>query len=46
VERRERVTHVGIESTGNRRNSMSQRKAAAFMGWHEPCDRRRSSTDL
>jgi len=30
VERRGQVTHVELESTGNRRNSWSWRKAAAF----------------
>jgi|GEM_PF-4501174 hypothetical protein len=30
VERRGQVTHVGMESTGNRRNFWSWRKAAAF----------------
>jgi hypothetical protein len=36
VERRGQVTHVKMESTGNRRNSVSWRKAAVFFGWHEP----------
>jgi hypothetical protein len=36
VERRGQVTHVKMESTGNRRNSLSWRKAAVFFGWHEP----------
>jgi hypothetical protein len=39
---------VGIDmgqlATGGTR--WSRRKAPAFHGWHEPCDRRRSSTDL
>jgi hypothetical protein len=32
VERREQVTHMRMESTGNRRNSLSCWKAAAFLG--------------
>ena len=36
VERRGQVTDVEIESTGNRRSSISRRKAAAFKRWHEP----------
>jgi len=32
VERRGQVTHVGMESTGNRRNSMSWREPAGFLG--------------
>jgi hypothetical protein len=32
VERRGQVTHVELESTGNRRNSWHWRKAAAFLG--------------
>ena len=37
VERRGQVTHVRMESTGNRRNSLSWRKPAGFLlGWHEP----------
>ena len=46
VERRGRVTNVGIGSTGNGRNSAHQRKAAAFERWHEPDDARVSSPDL
>ena len=46
AERREQVTHAGIESTANRKNSPYWRKAVAFTGWHEPCDWRWSSTDL
>jgi len=46
VERREQVTDVGREPTGNRRSSNSQRKAAAFVRWHEPDDARVSSPDL
>jgi hypothetical protein len=38
VERRGQVTAVGSEPTGNRRSSNSQRRAAAFMRWHEPDD--------
>ena len=37
VERRERVTRVGIDgSTGNRRSPWCRRKTAVFSGWHEP----------
>jgi hypothetical protein len=43
---RGRVTDVGSEPTGNRRSSNSQRKAAAFVRWHEPDDARVSSPDL
>src|SRR5438128_5162351 len=43
VERRGQVTHVKMESTGNRRNSLSWRKAAVFVGWHEPDESRGSS---
>ena len=32
VERREQVIHVRTESTGNRRNSLSWRKPAGFLG--------------
>jgi hypothetical protein len=46
VERRGQVTQVGMESTGNRRNSWSWRKAAAFFGWHEPDESRGSRPDL
>ena len=46
VERRGQVTDVGSEPTGNRRSSKSQRKAAAFVRWHEPDDARVSSPDL
>jgi hypothetical protein len=46
VEQREQVTHVRIESTGNRRNSLSCWKAAAFSGWHEPDESRGSRPDL
>src|SRR5438445_12196938 len=46
VERRGQVTDVGSEPTGNRRSSNSQRKAAAFVRWHEPDDARVSSPDL
>ena len=46
VERRGQVIDVGSESTGNRRSSNSQRKAAAFVRWHEPDDARVSSPDL
>ncbi len=35
---------MGQLATGGTR--WSRRKAPAFHGWHEPCDRRRSSTDL
>jgi len=38
--------HVRMESTGNRRNSESWRKAAAFLGWHEPDESRGSCPDL
>ena len=40
TERREQVIDVEIEPTGNRTSSMFQRKAAAFMRWHEPDDAR------
>ena len=46
VERREQVTHAELESTGDRRNSWFQRKAAAFFGWHEPDESRGSCPDL
>src|SRR5262245_32194072 len=46
VERRGQVADVGSEPTGNRRSSNSQRKAAAFVRWHEPDDARVSSPDL
>src|SRR5882672_1781013 len=46
VERRGQVTDVGSEPTGNRRSSNSQRKAAAFVRWHEPDDARVSRPDL
>jgi hypothetical protein len=46
VERREQVTHVGMESTGNRRNFLSWRKPAGFHGWHEPDEPRDSRPDL
>src|ERR1700746_1892992 len=47
VERRERVTRVGIDgSTGNRRSPWCRRKTAVFSGWHEPCAWRQSSTVL
>jgi hypothetical protein len=45
AERRRQVPHVVIESTGNRRNSISWRKAVAFMGWHEPDESRGSRPD-
>ena len=32
VERREQVTHVRKESTGNRRNSLFWQKPAGFLG--------------
>jgi hypothetical protein len=32
VERREQVTHVRVESTGNRRNFLSWRKPVGFLG--------------
>ena len=32
MERREQVTHMRMESTGNRRNSLSRWEAAAFSG--------------
>src|SRR5262249_40554979 len=35
---------MGQLATGGTRRS--RRQAPAFHGWHEPCDRRRSSTDL
>jgi hypothetical protein len=40
------VTLGEIESTGNRRNSLSRRKAAAFQGWHEPDESRDSRPAL
>src|SRR5262249_4377 len=46
VEGRGQVTGVGSGPTGNRRSSNSQRKAAAFVRWHEPDDARVSSPDL
>src|SRR6516164_6999277 len=46
VERRGQVTDIGSEPTGNRKSSNSQRKAAAFVRWHEPDDARVSSPDL
>ena len=46
MERREQVTHVRMESTGNRRNSLSWRKPAGFLGWHEPDESRGSRPDL
>src|SRR6266403_3966211 len=45
VERRGQVIAVGSEPTGNRRSSNSQRKAAAFVRWHEPDDARVSSPE-
>jgi hypothetical protein len=39
-------TDVGSESTGDRRNSVSRRKAAAFNRWHEPDDARVPRPDL
>ena len=44
AERRERVTDVGKESTGQRMNSRSLMEAAAFPGWHEP-DESRGAAD-
>jgi hypothetical protein len=35
-----------MESTGNRRNSISRRKATAFVRWHEPDESRGSRPDL
>jgi hypothetical protein len=32
VEQREQATHVEVESTGNRRNSLSWRKPVGFLG--------------
>jgi hypothetical protein len=46
AERRGQVTLGEIESTGNRRNSLSCRKAAAFQGWHEPDESRDSRPAL
>ena len=46
VERRGQVIAVGSGPTGNGRSPMSQRKAAAFVRWHEPDDARVSSPDL
>ena len=46
MERRGQVTPGEIESTGNRRNSLSRRKAAAFQGWHEPDKSRGLRPDL
>ena len=46
MERREQVTYVGMESTGNRRNFLSWRKPAGFHGWHEPDESRDSRPDL
>jgi len=39
VERRGQVTYGEIGSTGNRRNPLSRRKAAAFRGWHDRMNR-------
>jgi hypothetical protein len=44
--RKGQVTLGEIESTGNRRNSLSCRKAAAFQGWHEPDESRDSRPAL
>src|SRR6516162_2768835 len=46
VEQREQVTHVEVESTGNRMSSWPWWKAAAFVGWHEPDESRDSRPDL
>src|SRR6266550_940961 len=46
AERRERAIAIWLGSTGNGRSSNSQRKAAAFVRWHEPDDARVSSPDL
>ena len=47
AERRERAIAVELGSTGHTgRNPNVQRKAAAFMRWHEPDDARVSSPDL
>ena len=47
VERRGRVIAVELGPTGGaRRSPKAQRKAAAFVRWHEPDDARVSSPDL
>ena len=47
AERRERAIAVELGSTGHTgRNPNVQRKAAAFMRWHEPDDARVSRPDL
>jgi hypothetical protein len=47
VERRGRVIAVELGPTGGaRRSPKVQRKAAAFVRWHEPDDARVSSPDL
>src|SRR5258705_11419388 len=47
VERRGRVIAVELGPTGGaRRSPKVQRKAAAFVRWHEPDDARGSSPDL
>ena len=42
----QQITLGEIESKGNRRNSLSCRKAAAFQGWHEPDESRDSRPAL
>ena len=46
VEQRGQVTLVGMESTGNRRNSWSGGRRQASSGWHEPDESRGSRPDL
>ena len=47
LERRERVIAAGFGPTGHAgRSPPVQRKAAAFVRWHEPDDARVSSPDL
>src|SRR6516164_7380648 len=46
VEQREQVTHVEVESTGNRMSSWPWWKPAGFVGWHEPDELRDSRPDL
>ena len=46
VERRERAIAIWLGSTGDGRNPMFKRKAAAFVRWHEPDESRGSRPDL
>ena len=46
MERRRQATHVRMESTGNRRNSLSDGRRQPSLGWHEPDESRGSRPDL